>query len=293
MCEGNFVPNSRTDLDLTPQSPLSATTSSQASDLLTPSTTAHTPQAPTSQTMGTRAPTFTFCGRYTGKEMSAARWIKSFEYELSDFRDESGMIPPATYLRYLDLLLLGEAADWVESNPEAVRLMAIHDPTQATVSQFISLLQQRFPSKAVESAPVSFDLEVSELRQKQNESVSSYYSRALNLMHKYGGKDRSATVVLSSVEALLLDMVLRVWIKGLTDPSIKRNAAKGMGDPNRSLRAVYGLAEEARLVNAELQRLFEQESKDDELSFYKGLAENILSKQQLSSMLATYHAARE
>ena len=63
----------------------------------------------------------------------------------------------------------------MESNPKAVRLMATPDSTHSTVSQIVSLLQERFPSKAVESAPVSFDLEVFELRQKQDESVMSYY----------------------------------------------------------------------------------------------------------------------
>ena len=218
--------------------------------------------------------------------------IKSFEHDHSVSRDEQGLIPPATYLRYIDLLLLGEAAEWVESNPEAVRLMATPDPTQATVSQFVSLLQERFPSKAVESSPVSFDLEVSELRQKQDESLMAYYSRTLNLMQKYGAKDRSATVVLSLAESSLLHTFLRVWIKGLSDPSIKRKAAEGMGDPSRSMRAVYGLAEQARITDAEVRRLCEEESKEDELSFYRGLAEKNMTSQQLSSMRATYHASR-
>ena len=69
-------------------------------------------------------------------------------------------------------------------------------------------------------------------------------------MQKYGAKDRSATVILTLAESSLLDTFLHIWIKGLTDPSIKRKAAEGMGDPNRSLRAVYGLAEQARLINA-------------------------------------------
>ena len=51
--------------------------------------------------------------------------------------------------------------------------MAAQGPSQATVSQFISLLQERFPSKAVKSTLVSFDLEVSKLRQRQDESVIS------------------------------------------------------------------------------------------------------------------------
>ena len=224
--------------------------------------------------------------------MSASRWLKLFEHELSEFRGEDGLVPPATYLRYLHLLLLGEAAEWVESNPEAVRLMATQSPTQATVSQFVSLLQERFPSKAVESSPVSFDLEVSELRQKQDESLKSYYSRTLNLMQKYGAKDRSIAVVLSLAESFLLDTFLRVWIKGLSDPSIKRKAAEGMGDPSRSMKAVYGLAEQARITDAEVRRICEEESKEDELSFYKGLAEKIMTSQQLSSMLATHHASR-
>ena len=147
------------DLDLTPLSPLSTTTrSSQVLEFL------HTPQV--LSRMAAKVPSFAFCGRYTGKDMSASRWIKSFKYEMSEFRGEDGRIPPTKYLHYLDLLLLGEAAEWVKSNPEAVRLMTTPDPTDSTVSQFVSLLQERFPSKAVESAPVSFDLEVSELEKQ-------------------------------------------------------------------------------------------------------------------------------
>ena len=84
----------------------------------------------------------------------------------------------------------------------------------------------------------------------------SYYSRTLNIMQKYGAKDRSVSLILTLAESSLLDTFLRVWIKGLTDPSIKRKAAEGMGDPNRSLKAVYGLAEQARLINTQVQRLF-------------------------------------
>ena len=242
--------------------------------------------------MATPTPTFNFCSRYTGKEMSAFRWLKSFEHELAVCRDAQGQIPPATYLYYLDLLLHGEAAEWVESNPEAVRLMATPNPTQDTVSQFSSLMQERFPTKSVEPTPVSFDMELSELRQRHDESLISYYTRTLNLMQKYGAKDRSSTVILTLAESSLLDTFLRVWIKGLNDQSVKRKAAEGMGNPSRSLRAVYGLAEQAKLVNMEIQRLFNEEVRADELSFYKDLAEKNFSSQQISSMLASHHATK-
>ena len=169
-----------------------------------------TPDTPVAVIMASRTPSFSFCGRYTSKEVSASRWLKSFEHELSEFRNAEGLIPPSTYLHYLDLLLLGEAAEWIESNPEAVRLMATPNPTQATVDQLTSLLRERFPAKTVEVTPMSFDIELSDLRQKPNESLTSYYTRTLNLMQKYGAKDRSPTVLLTLAESSLLDTFLRV-----------------------------------------------------------------------------------
>ena len=81
-----------------------------------------TPDTSVAVTIATKAPIFLFYSRYTGKEGLASRWLKVFEHELSEFRDADG-IPSTTYLHYLDLLLLGEAAEWIKSNPEAVRLM--------------------------------------------------------------------------------------------------------------------------------------------------------------------------
>ena len=97
--------------------------------------------------------------------MSAARWIKAYEHELQELRGPDGTVPPTTYLHYFDLLLLGEAAEWAESNPEAIRLFNTAVPTQATVDQLVSLFKQRFPAKIVEAIPVTFDMELADLRQ--------------------------------------------------------------------------------------------------------------------------------
>lgn len=251
-----------------------------------------TPSTPPLSTMPSKTPSFAFCGSFTGKEMSAARWLKSFEHDLTESRGEDSPIPPATFLHYLDLLLREDAAVWAETNADAIRLLNITSPTQTTVDQFVSLFKQKFPAKIVETAPVTFDSELADLRQQPDETIMTYYTRTLNMMQKYGATDRTLGSMLTLAEGSLLDTFLRAWVKGLADQSVKRKAAEGMGDPNRSLRAVYGLAEQAKLINAEIKRLFDEESKEDELSFYRGLAEKNLSTQQLSSMLATHHASR-
>ena len=42
---------------------------------------------------------------------------------MEDYRDENGRFPPTKYLSTLDALLTGEASDWSESHPEAIRLL--------------------------------------------------------------------------------------------------------------------------------------------------------------------------
>lgn len=44
-----------------------------------------------------------------------------------------------------------------------------------------------------------------------------------------------------------------------------------MRDPNRFLKAIYKLAEHARFISVDSQRLFDEENKADELSFYESL----------------------
>ncbi len=237
-------------------------------------------------------PGFTFCGKFSGKGESAARWLKSFNHELVPLK-ESGKLTPKAYLDYLDLLLQLDAAKWAESNPEAVRLLATEEPTQAMVDQFVSLLKQRFPAEAVEEIPVTFDAELAELRQQSAETITSYYTRTTSLMHKYGARDRSPLVILSLAEGSLLDTFLRTWIRGLTDASIKRKCAESMGTPDRSLRMLYDVAETARRVNLEIQKLFEEEAKENELQFYKEIAQRNMPRTQIDALRASYQTSRE
>lgn len=224
-------------------------------------------------------PSFQWCGKFTGKT-SATRWLRSFEIELLLCRDTSGNVSPHLYLQYLDLLLAEDAAGWAEINADAVRLLGIDEPTNATVTSFVSLLKQRFPGKVIETAPaITFEAELADLRQKSDENLTSYYNRALDMMHKYGAKDRTtADETLSLAEGSLLDTFLRGWIRGLTNLSIKHKCAEHMGSADRSLKKLYEVAEATRRVNAEIEKLFEEEVKEKELQFYKKIAQRNMSK---------------
>ncbi|KAF6238772.1 hypothetical protein HO173_003279 [Letharia columbiana] len=186
-------------------------------------------------------------------------------------------------------VLQGDAAKWAESNPEAVRLLDTDEPTQATVEQFTSLFKQRFPAEVIEVVPVTFDAELADIRQQSTETITAYYTKTLNLMHKYGAKDRGHSMLLSLAEGSLLDTFLRTWIRGLTDQVITRKCAENMGSPDRSLRLLYDVAESTRRVNIEIQKLFEDEAKENELQFYKDLAQRNMPATQIDALHASYH----
>lgn len=119
------------------------TTSTPTSPVLTPCT-------PVNMAYQQSGPTFSFCGTFSGAgNVSAARWIKRLEHELSGYK-VNGVINPSTYLDSLNMLLTDDAAEWAESHPEAIRLLAIEEPTAQDLANFRSLLCERFPTKAVE-----------------------------------------------------------------------------------------------------------------------------------------------
>lgn len=244
-------------------------------------------------------PTFAFCGTFSGKDasgISAARWLKKFEHEMSGYKSENdGTIPAQTYLDSLSMLLTDDAAEWSESHPDAIRLLAETSPNPQTVDSFKSLFCERFPSKAVEVTPVPFDVELSDLRQKPDEPLATYYKRITNLMQRVGAKDRPAAssgTTLTLLESAMLDTILRAFIRGLIDTNVRKEATRGMASSDRSLKVIYNLAEEARRTNIEVQKLFEEEVKHDELVFYKQLALANMAKPQIDALLTSYHTAK-
>lgn len=112
------------------------------------------------------------------------------------------------------------------------------------------------------------------------------------MLQRVGLRDRSAPAVLptittlTSVESIMLDTVLRAFIRGLRDSKIRVKATRGMASQDRSLRSIYQIAEEAHRTNKSIQKLHDEESKPDELGFYKNLVQENLPEHQVASILA-------
>lgn len=114
------------------------------------------------------------------------------------------------------MLLADDAADWAESHPDAIRILADQAPTKATVENFRALLCERFPLKTAEITPVSFDVELAELHKEPDESLSAFYKRVGSLMQRIGAKDRPNSTPSSTpftlLESAMLDTILRAFL---------------------------------------------------------------------------------
>ena len=156
---------------------------------------------------------------------------------------------PKTYLKYLNLLLAEDTTNQLETNSNTSRLIELETPTQENINQLTSLLKERFPSKAIKELPLSFDTELTELRQRPNKILILYYTRATNLIQKYRAKDRLVLRVLTLTKSSLLDTFLRQQVKGLLNLDIKRKIAKDITTTDHSIRKVFTLADETRRIN--------------------------------------------
>ena len=143
---------------------------------------------------------------------------------------------------------------------------------QTTVNAFKFLLCERFSSKAIEVTSVFFDVELSELKQRSDESLIAYYKRVINLMQRVEIKDRASIITLILLESIMLNIILRVFIRDLFDSEIRKKTTRDMTSSDKSLKIIYQLIEKARRINLKIQKLFDEKFKQDELIFYKQLA---------------------
>ena len=68
-----------------------------------------------------------------------ASWIQNRSIEF--FRTLSIQV---TFIYWLDLMFADKAEDWLETDPQAVRIMSLY-PSNATVAQIKALCPERFP----------------------------------------------------------------------------------------------------------------------------------------------------
>lgn len=231
---------------------------------------------------------FEFCRTYDGSE-PAARWLKRLEFDLRGL-DKSD-ISPKQYLSSVDLLLMGEAADWTESSPEISTILA-GSHIKKSLQRFLMLFKERFPSKAFEAVIISFP-EVLETIRQTDESLSSYYQRTIQITSRYGVRDRlSGGPPLSILESSALNIIYDAFLRGLTDRELRCEAARRNVD-GRSLHAAFVAMEEAYKSRVFLRKIEFEEVQTREALFYKNVVKKNVSISQLESMWTSYKAGDE
>ena len=268
----------------TPATPTPATRTPVAPANL-PATPANLPATPAIPKMASSLSLFRadfkFCGFFSGKDISAAKWLKKLDWELEGYA-ANGIIPPHRYIQALDLLLTEDAAAWAESHLQAISILASPNPTTESVKNFKNLLTERFPAKSSEVLTISFDTELSELKQ-HDESLSAYYKRLLAIMQRVGARDRPTQIsesspMLSMLEEAMLESVMKAFLRGLANLDIRHEATRAVAGPDRSLRGAYTLAEEARRTKAEIQKLNDEEYKTKENKLLRSILRKTISK---------------
>ena len=234
---------------------------------------------------------FKFCGYYNGKDMPAAKWLKKLDWELEGYMVDH-QIPPHRYIQAFELLLTEDASAWAETHPQAVQILSLDEPTYDAVRAFKSLLCARFPMKSAEVSSISFDTELSELKQ-QDESLAAYYKRLTVLMQHVGARDRpshpsDADPPLTMLEAAMLESIMKAFLRGLSDSDVRREATRGLASPTRSLLGVYNLADEARRTKSAVEKLNEEEHKARENEILRSLVQKTMSKEQLDSLVSSF-----
>ena len=76
----------------------------------------------------------------------------------------------------------------------------------------------------------------------------------------------------------MLNIILKTFIRDLSNQKIKKKIIKNMTTANKSLRFIYQLIEEIRRINLEIQKLFDDDFKRNKFSFYKQLTMKNLFK---------------
>ena len=192
-------------------------------------------------------------------------------------------------MSFVDLLLIGKAADWAESSPEINTILA-GSHTKESLQRFLLLFKERFPSKAAKIVTVSFPEALDALCQNTDETLSSYYYRTMQIASRYGVRDRvPGCLPLSILKSSTLDLVYGAFLRGLADRELRFEAIRG-NTGGRSLHAAFTAMEEVYKLRIFLKQIEYEEVQTREALFYKDVVKRNVSASQLDSMLASYKA---
>ncbi len=170
---------------------------------------------------------FVFCEIFSNTEnISAFRWLMKYKHEMLNYKQQDNRIFSNKYFSSLNMLLIDEMTEWSKSHSDTIRLLNDSSSIHDTINAFKFLFCNRFSFRVVEVILVSIDVKLTELRQKQDETLTAYYKKIIDLMQRIKIKNRSIfqdiTSSLFSFESAMLNIILRTFIRELFEFEIRR-----------------------------------------------------------------------
>jgi hypothetical protein len=171
--------------------------------------------------MSKTIPDFKLSGKFS--KGNATRWLKAIK---ADFKREGIDLTPSNFLDAIYIQLDGEAADWADSNPTILRIL--EDSQDATVAQqqlVEDSLKARF-SSAITDQATDAQAELDNFEQNKEESLTSYYQRAVTLLTTFTIRDpcpRSAPLTI--LETTILKKIIKSYVVGLQDVALRNECA--------------------------------------------------------------------
>lgn len=233
---------------------------------------------------------FAFCECFFEKRIiSVVRWLKKLEHELSVFKQDE-IISSGRYMNNINLLLIDDAVEWAKINVEAANLLTQEDSIVESVVTFRNLFQKQFSTKTIKTFSTSFDIELEEMKQKSKKLIEAYHKRFLTLMLRYGVKNRSIASNLFLLKSVILDVIMKTFVRGLLDDEVRKKTIRGLFTTKKSLRGFCSLTKNADRSKREFQKLMKEENKSRELKFYRNMIQRTMPQDRIEAMLVSYRA---
>lgn len=236
---------------------------------------------------------FFICDTFSEKKnVSAVRWIKKLKWELRESVINE-IIFSKELLNIIEFFFIDDVADWAKINYDVISILTNPSFDQNAVSYFKNLFQERFFIKSSKINQINFDSELQNFKQKNDESLLVYYKRILLMMQKIEVKDKSifnSGILLSSLERVMLDFIIRVFIRGLLDDQMRLNLIKMLTFSERFLRGVYILTKKSRRTKKKFQKFKNEQIKQKKLNFLRDVMQRNMISTQIQTLKTFYHS---
>ncbi|RKF77874.1 hypothetical protein GcC1_060026 [Golovinomyces cichoracearum] len=213
---------------------------------------------------------YQICGKYDGSE-PAGRWLRRLSSDLVEAGVEE---TPTVFFQSVDLNIIGDAADWVDSTPQyQIFTEQLEIPTGRDVDEFKEAFKSRFPGKSTaEGSEDTVQEDTQSLSQGADENLLEYYGRAQHLLRR--------------TEQVLLNGVIKAFVRGIHGKDLKRTIL--LRPLPLSLRSAFEVTQQALVGIRQMEEVDRAEYDQMEVEI---LRQQFLSRhgKPLRSVLAEIH----